>query len=380
MSQTFDLIVVGAGPGGSNAAAAALDAGLTVAQIDRYSFPRVKPCAGGMTIKACRSLLIDVEPIVQRVFHSFEFNVFGTRINQFTHPSPVLTMVVRPEFDNFLVEKNSGSKNFTFYDNERVTQVEWDGEFAVRTDKRVLRAHQLVGADGAYGMVNRAFRVASPKGFATAIEVNLEGHRQDLVPCFDFGVVPQGYGWVFPKDGHCSIGLYTLSRNLKDLRARLQSYLRSKNLTDRGDLHTDAFQFPYGGYRLSCPQAPLYIVGDAGGFGDAITGEGIYHALESGRLAGKTAAEVAAGKGSHRNYYRRLWKSVLPDTFLTYQLSQGFYRDVNRAIRFLENLLVWRPFVQGYSEGATFTQCLLKGGWFLAKSAGRGGKRHKGLS
>jgi len=49
MPQTFDLIVVGAGPGGSNAAAAALDAGLTVAQIDRYSFPRVKPCAGGMT-------------------------------------------------------------------------------------------------------------------------------------------------------------------------------------------------------------------------------------------------------------------------------------------------------------------------------------------
>jgi flavin-dependent dehydrogenase len=332
-----------------------------------------------MTIKARKSLLIDVEPIVQRVFRSFEFNVFGTRINQFTHPSPVLSMVVRPEFDNFLVGQNANSKNFTFYDNERVTQVEWAGEFVVRTDKRVLRAHQLVGADGAYGVVNRAFRVASPKGFATAIEVNLEVHRQDLVPCFDFGVVPQGYGWVFPKDGHCSIGLYTLSRSLKDLRVRLQSYLRGKNLPDRGDLRTDAFQFPYGGYRLSCPQAPVYIVGDAGGFGDAITGEGIYHALESGRLAGKTAAEVAAGRGSHRSYYRRLWKSVLPDTFLTYQLSRGFYRDVNRAVRFVENLFVWRPFVQGYSEGATFTQCLLKGGWFLAKSAGLGLQRHKGF-
>src|SRR5262249_55467908 len=126
MSQTFDLIVVGAGPGGSNAAAGALDVGLSVSPVDCYSFSKVKTCAGGMTIKACRSLLIDVEPIVHRVFHSFEFDLFGTRINQFTHPSPVLTMVVRPEFDNFLVEKNSTSKNFTFYDQERVTHVEWD--------------------------------------------------------------------------------------------------------------------------------------------------------------------------------------------------------------------------------------------------------------
>src|SRR5262245_13544489 len=186
MQAAIDLIVVGAGPGGSNAAAAALEAGLQVVQIDRYSFPRVKPCAGGMTIKAFQSLLIDVEPIVQRVFRSFEFNVFGKRVNYFTHKAPVLNMVVRPEFDNFLVAQNSNSRNFHFYDQERVLHVEWDREFIVRTDKRILRSRQLVGADGAYGVVNRTFRIASPKGFATAIEVNVDNKRQDIVPCFDF--------------------------------------------------------------------------------------------------------------------------------------------------------------------------------------------------
>ena len=46
----FDLIIVGAGPGGSNAAAVALDARLRVLQVDSARFPRVKPCAGGVTL------------------------------------------------------------------------------------------------------------------------------------------------------------------------------------------------------------------------------------------------------------------------------------------------------------------------------------------
>ncbi len=368
MADVSDLIVVGAGPGGSNAAAAALDAGLTVAQIDRYAFPRVKPCAGGLTVKACQSLLIDTQPLTQRAFTSIEFNVFGKRVTRFTHKRPVLTTVVRPEFDNLLVTRNSRSKDFTFYDQERVLHVEWDREFIVHTDRRKLRAHQLVGADGAYGVVNKAFRIGLPKGFATAIEVNIESDIHRL-PCFDFGVLPRGYGWVFPKDGHCSVGLYTLARGVKNLRLRLQSYLREKGLWNgESALRTEAFQFPYGGYRLACPEVPVYIVGDAGGFGDAITGEGIYHALESGRLAGQTASEVAAGSLSHRRYYQRLWKTVLPDTFLTYQLSRGFYRDPSLSLGLFQDLFMWRPFVQGYTEGSTFAECLLKGSWLLAKS------------
>src|SRR5687768_8575746 len=75
MSDLFDVIVVGAGPGGSNAAAVALKHGLSIAQVDKSRFPRVKPCGGGLTIKSCRALQFDLQPMLRGESREFEFNV-----------------------------------------------------------------------------------------------------------------------------------------------------------------------------------------------------------------------------------------------------------------------------------------------------------------
>src|SRR5262249_6976547 len=152
----------GAGPGGSNAAAVALEAGLHVAQIDRYAFPRVKPCAGGLTTRARHSLRADLKPAVQRVFSQFEFNVFGRRINQYGNSRSVMTTVNRPEFDHHLLNTNIAHPRFQFFPEERLLSISWNGEFIVQTDRQELRARQLVGADGAYSLVNKAFEIAAP--------------------------------------------------------------------------------------------------------------------------------------------------------------------------------------------------------------------------
>lgn len=386
MSDVHDIIVVGAGPGGSNAAAVALRAGLSVAQVERRAFPRVKPCAGALTMKACRSLQLDLQPALRVVSTAFEFNVWGARANRFTHQTPILKMVLRPEFDNLLVEQNKRFEAFAFYDGEGVRGIDYDGEvFRVETTRRMLLSRQLVGADGAYSFVNRVFGISRPKAHAVAVEINLyrDGAKleRELLPCFDFGAVARGYGWVFPKDTHWSVGLYSLERGIKDWRARLASYVAAKGFRVEGDALASfaAHQIPVGGYRLRVPDAPVYLVGDAAGFADALTGEGIYHALESGRLAGETLSEAARNprRGAHRKYYRRLWKRVLPDTFLTYRFSKKFYSNVGRSIGILENPLVWRPLVQGYADGATFTQSLARGGLYLAKSIARRQLKHE---
>lgn len=359
----FDVIVVGAGPGGSNAAAAALVGGLRVAQVDKAEFPRVKPCAGGLTMKTCRALRLEYAPWVRATWRSAEFNLWGGEGHRFTHRlRPVVGLVLRPEFDNALVRQNLEMRNFRLFSGERVVDTAYDRGFTVRTRARTLHAPQLIAADGAYSTINRQFRLAHPRSNAVAIEVNIP--RDDLRAgsepqlCFDFGAVEAGYGWVFPKDDHLSVGLYTYRRGLKGLRERLLAYIAAKGLTPRGAdaLHFDAHQVPVGGYALARSTMPLYMVGDAGGFADALTGEGIYHAVESGRLAGETA--VAVDRGDARGpamYRRRLWRSVLPDTLLTYQASRIFYRHLRAGTRALALPGVWRTLIEGYVDAATFT-------------------------
>jgi flavin-dependent dehydrogenase len=254
----FDLIIVGAGPAGSNAAAVALDAGLRVAQIDAARFPRVKPCAGGVTMKAAAALRYSLDPSVCRSFEAIEFNLWNRRRNRFTHPGTILHTVCRPAFDNRLVKENLLRPDFTFMEGRRVTAVEYDRRFVVRTDAGPVTGTQLIGADGAYSIVNRRFRIAAPRALATAVEINIPhsaaATAADTVPCLDYGAIQHGYGWVFPKDDHWSVGLYTLSPRTRDIRQQLSAYIRSKSLprADRLD-GLEAFRIPVGGFRLRTP-------------------------------------------------------------------------------------------------------------------------------
>ena len=361
MSPSYDVIIVGAGPGGSCAAAAALRRNLSVAQVDRCEFPRLKPCGGGVTIKSCNALPFELGPILRGDSKEIELNVWETRRNRFAHRSKALMrMVVRQEFDDWLVRQNLERRGFDFFGGDRVIDIAYDGLFTVRTATHVLRARHLVGADGAYSLVNKHFGVTKPRGMAVAVEVTLARGTTTLdhetPPCFDFGAHPRGYGWVFPKDDHWNVGLYTLDKSTS-LRADLRSYIARKGFHTTSDpLATfAAHRFPYGGYEVSLPTAPVYIVGDAGGFGDPIMGEGIYHAVESGRIAGETIGDCVAGTASPGDYYARLRKNVLRDTFFTYHVSKQFYRNPDKALSILENPFFWRPVVEGYVDGETFS-------------------------
>jgi geranylgeranyl reductase family protein len=365
VQDEYDLIVVGAGPGGSGAAAAALAGGLSVAQFDAAPFPRVKPCAGGLTPKAVRALPVPLAPSLTGSFAEFEFNAWRGARTVYSFRAPVLAMVSRPELDQRLVVENRRRPGFAFHDGEPVREIEWRADrFHVRTSQRELRARQLVGADGANGLTNRLFRVSTPRARAAALELLLPraALANDPVPrpCFDFGALPRGYGWVFPKEGELSVGLYTLARGLKDLRARLAAYLTAKGFRWRGDAlaRFEAHTIPVGGERLADPGIPLYLVGDAAGLADALTGEGIYHALESGRIAGALAARVARGESVPARYRHELERSVLADTRWSWRLAGPFYRRPDLALRALHLTQLWRPLVHGTGCGATFHDAL----------------------
>jgi geranylgeranyl reductase family protein len=363
MSDPLDLLIVGAGPGGSSAAAAALRGGLSVLQLDAARFPRVKPCAGGLTPKSLRPLPCALGGTLRGTFLEFEFNAWRGARSVYSFRAPLLTMVARPELDQRLVEANRAHERFRFHDAEGVRALEHRaGLFHVWTTRRELRARQLIGADGANGVVNRTFVQTAPRGRAVALELVLRraGLENDPVarPCFDFGAVPRGYGWVFPKDDQVSVGLYSLARGRKDLRALLRSYLEAKGFRWRGKLEFEAHTIPLGGHRVHAHGPALYVVGDAAGFADALTGEGIYHALESGRIAGELAAEVARGAASPDEYARRLEPSVLGDTRWSWRVARLFYARPDLSLWILRRTPLGRALVQGTGSGATFRASL----------------------
>jgi hypothetical protein len=80
--------------------------------------------------------------------------------------------------------------------------------------------------------------------------------------------------------------------------------------------------------------------------------------------------DCLAGRAGHRTYYRRLRRSVLADTFVGYQVARRFYRDVERALKVLEDPTVLQPLIQGYAAGRTLAQSIGKAG-FLGVAARR---------
>ena len=377
-----DVVVCGAGPGGSRAARALLDAGLTVAQFDRSAFPRVKPCAGGMTPKSLEALGASGASWFRGESDRVDFRGWGRTGLSLQHPTQVLRYVHRPHFDFELVKANQERDGFAFYSNERIESIEWNADrgFRVSTAEREVWCGQLIGADGSQGIVNRTFQISKPRGRATAVEVEVS--RNDLGgttcpperPCFDFGYVSTGYGWVFPKRDYWTVGLYTLAEPAGGLRGSLTRYLDEKGFGAAGREALGTLRghsYGVGAQRIRPPEAPVYLVGDAVGMAEAVTGEGIFYALESGRLAGEVAAGVAVGRCEPQEYYDRLRRGVLWDTRLSWRFSRLFYRNPEWWTGALRFPPAWRPLVQGYAEGLPLYRCLLRAGELYLRSSGR---------
>ena len=134
-------------------------------------------------------------------------------------------------------------------------------------------------------------------GFGLEVEVpraDLPHGSEDVE--IDFGRADWGYGWVFPKLHTFTIGVGGVHRRNPDLKARLAAYLTAKGL-DPAKYKVKGQYLPFGRCREQPGRGRILLAGDAAGFVDPITGEGIGYAIESGAAAGAAIAQaVAAGR------------------------------------------------------------------------------------
>ncbi len=323
MAVDHDVIVAGAGPAGTSVAARLhqCDPRLDVVVLERYRFPRPKPCGGGLTGHVDEAMAaLDLElDVPHRACPTADVR-FGSFVRTVDLGRPV-NVIRREEFDASLVAQVR-EKGVEIIEGEGVKGIE------VRRDRvevttsrgRTLSARVLVGADGAASVV-RKFILNNEKALPHRLfkmEMTLPaGAAPNTAMTYDFTPMARGlrgYLWVFPVPGDLvNVGLMHYPA-YRASGVELIDILR-RGLRDHGlELPPRGTRgWPVWGYhpRKAIARPRVLAVGDAAGI-DGLTGEGIAVAMEQALVAGdEIDRALRSGDLSFSRYRRRIRRAVV---------------------------------------------------------------------
>ncbi len=330
------MAIVGAGPAGGAAALELAGTGLRVMLIEKAVPPRYKTCGGGVLWRAVKRLPVAITAAVERECHLAELVHHDPALRFLCRRAePIVSMVMRDQFDHLLLTAACAKGGVDCMTGTAVDEVEITPEAVkLATSRGPVRARFVIAADGVNSVIARKTGRPPLQDVVPALECEAY-YRSDVMASlmttarFDFGVVPAGYGWVFPKRDHLSIGVGTIHRGAANLSAQYARYLEKLGLpsAEREERH---------GYMIPCrPRAGLFelprilFAGDAAGLADPVTAEGITGAVVSGQLAAR-AIRDAAGVVQQ---VQRMYRTTLTDALLA---------DL-RVARWLAWLLYDRP-------------------------------------
>jgi len=312
--ERFDVLVVGAGPAGSTAAYRLAAQGARVLLADKATFPRDKPCGGGLTLRAVRQLPFSVEPVVEDRTMRVRFGLDFTRRVERTVDEPLVLMTQRKRLDAFLVEQ-AAAAGAEFRDGVKVSDLvlEDDGVRAHVDGSSVGAEHALL-ADGANGVSARAVGLDDGREHGVALEANVpygvvreEDYRGLL--CLELANVPGGYGWVFPKGDHVNVGVGGWEREGPRLREHLARFCREYDIPESSLEDVRGYRLPLVHPRARLAKGRVALLGDAAGLVDPLSGDGIYEAFLSARLA--TEAVLTGDLEGYDRELRRTLSSQL---------------------------------------------------------------------
>jgi geranylgeranyl reductase family protein len=355
-SQTYDAIVVGAGPAGSSAAAILGGAGKNVLLIDKDKFPREKTCGDGMTYK-CVPLLEKLGVAVnfrdQACFHSAGYSITFSDGSQITvrrnmpEKEAVVYMMPRYEFDNLLFQNARQYQSVHALEEGMVDGILREGTngICIRVNRngrglQTFTVPLVIDASGVSSKIAMQFGLASNdlKSYALTIRGyfdEIEGLGDVVEFIFDKSILP-GYFWIFPLGPRsANVGCGTFQHLIVEreinLRHLLEEFIaqhpagrKLQSARLRGSLKGG--RIPLGMDLASRVRNGILFCGDAAGFTDPITAEGISFAVESGMLAGETALEALAAGNFGASFLRRYddrWRACFGERFSKASFVQG---------------------------------------------------------
>jgi geranylgeranyl reductase family protein len=339
--QRFDAIVVGAGPAGSTAALRLARAGAGVLLLDRERFPRDKPCGGGLTERAVKQLPVSVDPVVEDVVDRFELGFrYGTRFER-GGERPLVLMTQRRRLDAHLADE-AARAGADFRDGLRATALELgEHEATVRFEGTAAAAPVVIGADGVNGLTARTLGFGDRRhGVALEGNVSYVHAREDRWrgrAVVDLGAVPGGYAWVFPKGDHVNVGVGGWRSEGPQLREHLRRACAGYGLPHERLESVRGFRLPMRRTGDSPACGRVLLVGDAAGLVDPLSGDGIYEALLSSRLAAEAVlADDLPG------YAERLSRRLDPMISASWSAKVAFDRFPRLAFTIARTPPAWR--------------------------------------
>ena len=373
--DTDPIIVAGAGPAGATAARRLALAGKPVKLLDRRPFPRQKPCGGGISLRVLARfpyLEHELARIATHTVRRLYLEGPGGRSTIVESDGPAALMIRRLEFDDLLVSLAvaAGAELITGVDIVQARE-SFDGVELATRDGRRFSAAAIVAADGVHSVIAR--RLGINPGWApsaVALDMMEETPRTTLrdvdsstlwvsyghAPTSDERVagagdpspsrgVPEGYAYIFPKRDHVNIGIgYVLSYyrdaiadSPYDLQHQFIDHLRRRHLVQGESVRENftPFLIPVDGPLPVPARGRVLLAGDAGGFVNGFTAEGIYYAMVSGELAAD--AVLADDPRPVADRYRRMVNDEIGDELRDSVLLRRYlFADRRRVVAVID--------------------------------------------
>ena len=325
MTETFDVAVIGAGPSGAVAAKRCADYGLNTVLVEKQTLPRAKLCGGAISIRTLPLVGAEVpEELIEQRIKGFRFYSPALKPIDKISKEIMGISVKRDAFDAFLagLAVKAGCK---LIQANALTDLKVDDKgvnLSLKSGENIT-AKLVIGADGVNSLVAQKTNIRKhfpSHQVALCVESNILLQKNDMAKLdpdlleLYFSNIAYGYGWVFPKRNGVSVGIGGSLAQIKNPRQVFDDFCKTVSVVKGIQIKASevgAHLEPAGGFIRRVVADRTLLVGDAAGFADPFTGEGIYYAIKSGQLAADTAKEaLKRGKFDSGFLFKKLCRNL----------------------------------------------------------------------